>query len=249
MLSRAGRRAGDRRGPQLRGEPVRAAPDHLPRRSRPDSAARAARHGYAVGHADHDQLRRMRRDRLPLVRQHGRKPLYAFGHGLSYTTFAYTNLAVHGGETITTSFTLMNTGSRYGADVPQLYLTAAAGEQRMRLLGFERIELTPGESRQVTITADPRLWRASTPATDAGTSPKATTDRCRHRCRHARAYRGRHDGGTRSRPLVDESPPAVPHAQRVRGESARSSTTTDCVAVSASSRRAATTQSGRHLVR
>jgi beta-glucosidase len=75
----------------------------------------------------------------------------------SYTTFAYTNLAVHGGETITTSFTVTNTGSRNGADVPQLYLTAAAGEQRMRLLGFERIELTPGESRQVTITADPRL--------------------------------------------------------------------------------------------
>jgi beta-glucosidase len=41
--------------------------------------------------------------------------------------------------------------------VPKLYLTAAPGEQRMRLLGFERVSLRPGESRQLTMTADPRL--------------------------------------------------------------------------------------------
>ena len=41
--------------------------------------------------------------------------------------------------------------------MPQLYLTAAAGDERMRLLGFERVELAPGESRSVTLTADPRL--------------------------------------------------------------------------------------------
>jgi beta-glucosidase len=41
--------------------------------------------------------------------------------------------------------------------VPQLYLTEAAGDQRMRLLGFERVELQPGKSRGVTVTADPRL--------------------------------------------------------------------------------------------
>jgi beta-glucosidase len=50
-----------------------------------------------------------------------------------------------------------NTGERAGADVPQVYLTEAAGEQRLRLLGFERADLQPGESRRVTITADPRL--------------------------------------------------------------------------------------------
>jgi beta-glucosidase len=44
-----------------------------------------------------------------------------------------------------------------GADVPQLYFTQAPNEKRMRLLGFERVELAPGESRQVTLTADPRL--------------------------------------------------------------------------------------------
>jgi beta-glucosidase len=50
-----------------------------------------------------------------------------------------------------------NTGTVAGADVPQVYLTDAAGDKRMRLLGFARVELAPGASRTVTVTADPRL--------------------------------------------------------------------------------------------
>jgi beta-glucosidase len=90
------------------------------------------------------------------AKQH-EKPLYAFGHGLSYTSFSYSHLTVSGSETIMASFIVKNTSTRDGADVPQLYLTEAAGEKRMRLLGFERVELRPGQSRQVMITADPRL--------------------------------------------------------------------------------------------
>lgn len=52
---------------------------------------------------------------------------------------------------------MTNTGDREGADVPQVYLTGAPDERRCRLLGFERLELDPGESRAVSVTADPRL--------------------------------------------------------------------------------------------
>jgi beta-glucosidase len=87
----------------------------------------------------------------------GAAPLFAFGHGLSYTSFAYDGLRVEGGETIAATFTVTNTGERAGADVPQLYLTDAPGETRMRLLAFERVELEPGETREVTLVADERL--------------------------------------------------------------------------------------------
>jgi beta-glucosidase len=82
--------------------------------------------------------------------QTGETPLYAFGHGLSYTTFEYADLEVEGASA---TFTLTNTGERAGAEVAQLYLT----EPRMRLLGFERVELGPGESQRVTIAADPHV--------------------------------------------------------------------------------------------
>jgi beta-glucosidase len=45
----------------------------------------------------------------------------------------------------------------HGADVTELYLIEAVGDERMRLLGFERVELQPGETCSVTLTADPRL--------------------------------------------------------------------------------------------
>jgi len=87
----------------------------------------------------------------------GQTSLYSFGHGLSYTKFTYSDFKVTGGKTVIASFTVTNSGERTGADVPQLYMTDAAGDRRMRLLGFERVELRPGESKRVTLVADPRL--------------------------------------------------------------------------------------------
>jgi beta-glucosidase len=84
-------------------------------------------------------------------------PAYSFGHGLSYTSFAYRDLELHGGDTVAASVTVTNTGSRDGADVAQLYLTHAAGEDRLRLIAFARVALKSGESRRITLAADPRL--------------------------------------------------------------------------------------------
>ena len=87
----------------------------------------------------------------------GAKPLFAFGHGLSYTSFAYSNLKVTGGRTIRAEFTIRNTGTRAGAAVAQLYLRFSPVGPATRLLGFERADLKPGQSRRITMTADPRL--------------------------------------------------------------------------------------------
>jgi beta-glucosidase len=87
----------------------------------------------------------------------GSTPLFAFGFGMSYTRFDYRDVKVSGGKTLTATFEVRNTGAVKGADVPQVYLTAAAGERVLRLIGFQRVELNPGESRIITVTADPRL--------------------------------------------------------------------------------------------
>jgi beta-glucosidase len=83
------------------------------------------------------------------------KPVYSFGYGLSYTTFAYDDLKVEsaeGGVTVTT--TVANTGSRRGDEVVQLYLANPRDFTTpiRALKGFERIGLEPGESRTVRFT-------------------------------------------------------------------------------------------------
>ncbi len=87
----------------------------------------------------------------------GISPLFAFGHGLSYTRFQTDHIRVTGGKTLQIRFTVHNVGGRTGADVPQVYLTRAAGRPTLRLIGFRRIELAPGAGREVNLTADPRL--------------------------------------------------------------------------------------------
>ena len=84
----------------------------------------------------------------------GKKALFPFGFGLSYTTFAASDLKTDGR---TAQFTITNTGNRSGADVAQLYLISRDGKPMQRLTGFQRVELEPGESRSVSVTIDQRL--------------------------------------------------------------------------------------------
>jgi beta-glucosidase len=89
----------------------------------------------------------------------GRKPAFPFGHGLTYTRFAYANLKVEDGAALTVSFDVTNTGARDGAEVPQLYVQAkgSAGIAAWRLAGFDKLALSPGETRRVSMTVDPRV--------------------------------------------------------------------------------------------
>jgi beta-glucosidase len=87
----------------------------------------------------------------------GREPLFAFGHGLSYTRFGYDGLAVEGGGGLTASLEVTNTGERAGTDTVQLYLTQLGIKPVLRLIGWARVTLEPGESRRMTIVAEPRL--------------------------------------------------------------------------------------------
>ncbi len=82
---------------------------------------------------------------------------YPFGFGLSYTSFAYSNLKATGGASVEVSFLVRNTGKRAGQEVAQVYLTlpASAGEPPKRLIGWEKVALNPGESKTVTLKIDP----------------------------------------------------------------------------------------------
>jgi len=91
-------------------------------------------------------------------------PVFPFGFGLSYTTFAYSGLAVTptldadtGHNVYAVTYTITNTGGREGAEASQVYLTlpATANEPSQRLVGFQKVDLMPHASKQVTVTIDP----------------------------------------------------------------------------------------------
>jgi beta-glucosidase len=82
-----------------------------------------------------------------------KKPvLFPFGFGLSYTSFEYSGLSVSGENAPRVTFTVKNTGSRAGTEIAEVYcsLPQAADEPRKRLVGWSRVELGQGESKQVT---------------------------------------------------------------------------------------------------
>lgn len=94
-------------------------------------------------------------------------PLFPFGYGLSYTTFQYGPLTLSSNAmttsgTINASVTVTNTGSVEGAEVVQLYIRDMVGSIArpvQELKGFERINLKPGESRNVTFAINAELLK------------------------------------------------------------------------------------------
>ena len=91
-------------------------------------------------------------------------PLFPFGHGLSYTTFGYTDLKLNAAtispaDSLQVSVTITNTGAREGTEVAQLYVrdeVASVTRPVRQLAGFRRVTLKPGESRPIEFTLGPK---------------------------------------------------------------------------------------------
>jgi beta-glucosidase len=94
------------------------------------------------------------------------KPLFPFGFGLSYTTFAYKNLSVtperaRGDQAVTVTFDVTNTGRRAGAEVAEVYLGEphpSVPRPVKELKGFIKVQLNPGETRRASLTLDRRAF-------------------------------------------------------------------------------------------
>jgi beta-glucosidase len=89
----------------------------------------------------------------------GKAPLYAFGHGLGYTTWQYEEMAVNATEAVVT---LTNAGARTGREIVQVYVSPAAPDEsrpQRWLAGFENVEAHPGETVTVRIPLPPRTFQ------------------------------------------------------------------------------------------
>ena len=117
---------------------------------------------YKIGHVKYD-------DGLMVGYRYwtttGKHPLFPFGFGLSYTTFKFANLVVPAtataGQTVTVSFDVTNTGNLDGSEVAQLYVSDPSAKVRRperELKGFEKVHLTRGLTKTVSIDLDARAF-------------------------------------------------------------------------------------------
>ena len=84
--------------------------------------------------------------------------LFPFGYGLSYTTYQYSDFKVTPGKSVQLSFKVTNTGNRNGAEIAEVYasLPESAGEPPKRLVGWSKVKLNAGESKEVAVEVDPK---------------------------------------------------------------------------------------------
>src|SRR3984893_9410451 len=101
-----------------------------------------------------------------------KKPLFPFGFGLSYTTYAYSGLSVDP-TAKTARFTVKNTGKQTGTEIAQVYARPPKGSEESfkRLGGWSRVSLAPGESQAVTVAIDPRVLQTFDEATESWSLP------------------------------------------------------------------------------
>jgi beta-glucosidase len=97
-----------------------------------------------------------------------KQPLFAFGFGLSYTSYTYSGLSVDSSAK-TVHFTVKNIGKRAGTEIAEVYATLPKGadEPFKRLAGWKRVTLAPGESQIVTVAIDPRILQMFDESSDA----------------------------------------------------------------------------------
>jgi beta-glucosidase len=88
-----------------------------------------------------------------------KQALFPFGYGLSYTTYSYSDLKVMPGKNVRVSFKVTNTGNRAGAEIAEVYaaLPDNAGEPPKRLVGWSKIKLNAGESKEVSLEVEPKF--------------------------------------------------------------------------------------------
>jgi beta-glucosidase len=100
------------------------------------------------------------------------RPQFAFGFGLSYTRFAYSNLKVDA-DAKSVSFELRNTGAQAGDEIAEVYVTlpSAAGEPFRKLAGFKRVSLAAGASQTVTVALDPLYLSIYSPDSNKWSRP------------------------------------------------------------------------------
>ena len=131
------------------------------------SANASAHAGYAVHYDEGPEVG------YKWYEAQNKKPLFPFGFGLSYTTYAYSGLSVDS-ATKTARFTVKNTGKRAGTEIAEVYgrLPKGSDESFKRLVAWKRITLAPGESQNVTIAIDDRVLQTFDEGKNAWNRPK-----------------------------------------------------------------------------